>query len=98
MPKSKKNKKADFQKVKLKVGKKLTKGDNVTNLSFKTRQIQLTQTIRDGTGAEPVTKRKLNIQVGLVPLFKNKVVKRIIDFYKYFFSHLMYTECVGFFW
>ena len=70
MPKSKKKKREDFQKVKLKVGKgKLSKGDNITNLSFKTRQIQLTQTIRDGEGQEPVTKRKLNIQVNFPCFF-----------------------------
>jgi pre-rRNA-processing protein IPI1 len=41
MPKSrkKKNSQKDFQKVKLKVGKKLKKADNVTNASFQTRTI-----------------------------------------------------------
>uniref|UniRef100_A0A0B6Y7H0 Pre-rRNA-processing protein Ipi1 N-terminal domain-containing protein n=1 Tax=Arion vulgaris TaxID=1028688 RepID=A0A0B6Y7H0_9EUPU len=62
MPKSKKKKNQDFQKVKLKVGKKLPKGDNVTNLSFKTRQIQLTQRIKDDGGQDTVTKKKLVIQ------------------------------------
>ncbi|GFO11676.1 testis-expressed sequence 10-like protein [Plakobranchus ocellatus] len=62
MPKSKKKKKQDFQKVKLKVGKRLPKGDNVTNLSFKTRQIQLTQRIKDDAGQGLVTKKKENVQ------------------------------------
>ncbi|CAL1525943.1 unnamed protein product [Lymnaea stagnalis] len=62
MAKSKKNRQKDFQKVKFKVGKKLPKGDNVTNLSFKTRQIKLTQRIKEDDGQKPVTKNKLGIQ------------------------------------
>ena len=69
--KKKKKKEADFQKVKLKVGKaKLSKGNNITNLSFKTRQIQLTQMIRDGEGVELVTRKNLSIPVSIpVTLF-----------------------------
>ena len=64
--KKKKKKEADFQKVKLKVGKaKLSKGNNITNLSFKTRQIQLTQMIRDGEGVELVTRKNLSIPVSI---------------------------------
>lgn len=62
MAKSKKNRQKDFQKVKFKVGKKLPKGDNVTNLSFKTRQIKLTQRIKEDDGQKPITKNKLSIQ------------------------------------
>ncbi|XP_059159421.1 testis-expressed protein 10 homolog isoform X2 [Physella acuta] len=62
MAKSKKNRQKDFQKVKLKVGKKLPKGDNVTNLSFKTRQIKLTQRIKVDDGQKPVTRNKLSLQ------------------------------------
>ncbi|KAH9519158.1 hypothetical protein Btru_074853 [Bulinus truncatus] len=61
MAKSKKNRQKDFQKVKLKVGKKLPKGDNVTNLSFKTRQIKFTQKIRVGDGTNVVTRNNLGI-------------------------------------
>lgn len=63
MPKSKKKKNRDFQKVKLKVGKKLPKGDNVTTLSFKTRQIHLTQRIKEDAGQDIVSQKKLNVQV-----------------------------------
>ncbi|RUS78622.1 hypothetical protein EGW08_013628 [Elysia chlorotica] len=62
MPKSKKKKRQDFQKVKLKVGKRLPKGDNVTNLSFKTRQIQLTQRLKEDDGQGLFTKKKENVQ------------------------------------
>jgi len=61
MPKSKKKKK-DFQKVKLKVGKQLKKADNVTNASFQSRTVQVTQRLKS-EGTEPSTKRKLNIKV-----------------------------------
>lgn len=61
MPKSKKKKRQDFQKVKLKVGKRLPKGQNVTNLSFKTRQIHLTQRIKDDDGQGLFTKKKENV-------------------------------------
>lgn len=61
MPKSKKKKNQDFQKVKLKVGRKLQKADNVTNASFKTRSVQVVQHIKTGAGSEPTTRRNLNI-------------------------------------
>lgn len=62
MPKSRKkrNEKKDFQKVKLKVGKTLKKADNVTNPSFHTRTIQVTQKIKSHSATEPSSKRKLN--------------------------------------
>ncbi|XP_055893561.1 testis-expressed protein 10 homolog [Biomphalaria glabrata] len=61
MAKSKKKRQQDFQKVKLKVGKKLPKGDNVTNLSFKTRQIKFTQKIKVSDGKTAVTRNNLGI-------------------------------------
>lgn len=63
MPKSrkKKNEHKDFQKVKLKVGRKLQKADNVTNASFHTRTIQVTQKIKTASSTEPSSKRKLNV-------------------------------------
>ncbi|KAK3607992.1 hypothetical protein CHS0354_009927 [Potamilus streckersoni] len=64
MGKSKK-KRQDFQKVKLKVGKTLKKADNVTNASFKTRTIQITQQLKTDSN-QPSTTRKLNIQDLLV--------------------------------
>ncbi|KAK3108792.1 hypothetical protein FSP39_015844 [Pinctada imbricata] len=60
MGKSKKKKNLDFQKVKLKVGRKLQKADNITNASFRSRSIQIVQHIK-ADGGEPSTKRKLNI-------------------------------------
>ncbi|XP_041366023.1 testis-expressed protein 10 homolog [Gigantopelta aegis] len=60
MSKTKKRKK-DFQKVKLKVGKTLPRGQNVTNTSFKTRSIQVVQKIK-GVNSEPSTHRKLNLK------------------------------------
>ncbi|XP_061186098.1 testis-expressed protein 10 homolog [Saccostrea echinata] len=61
MPKSKKKKNQDFQKVKLKVGRKLQKADNVTNASFKTRSVQVVQHIKTGDGNQPTTRRNLSI-------------------------------------
>ena len=63
MGKSKKKKQQDFQKVKLKVGKKLKKADNVTNASFKSRAIQISQQLKGGDSSQPVTKKKRNIAV-----------------------------------
>ena len=63
MPKSKKKKNQDFQKVKLKVGRRLQKADNITNASFKTRSVQVVQHIKTGDGTEPTTRRNLNIRV-----------------------------------
>ena len=79
MPKSKKKKHQDFQKVKLKVGKRLPKGDNVTNLSFKTRQIQLTQRIKEDEGQGHFTKKKENVQVCIVI----EMIVSLINFYVY---------------
>ncbi|XP_022307369.2 testis-expressed protein 10 homolog isoform X3 [Crassostrea virginica] len=62
MPKSKKKKNQDFQKVKLKVGRRLQKADNITNASFKTRSVQVVQHIKTGDGTEPTTRRNLNIR------------------------------------
>lgn len=63
--KQKKNKYKDFQKVKLKVGKKLPKGQNETIATFKTRTIQVKKQLgkQDIDTALPTTKRKLNINV-----------------------------------
>ncbi|CAH1790129.1 unnamed protein product [Owenia fusiformis] len=60
MGKSKKNRQKDFQKVKLKVGKRLPKGQNVTNTSFKSHSVQIREQLKTSTDL-PSTKRKLNI-------------------------------------
>ncbi|XP_041477876.1 testis-expressed protein 10-like isoform X2 [Lytechinus variegatus] len=59
-----KEKKKDFQKVKLKVGKKLAKADNVTDTTFKSRSIQIREQLKASAndGDQPVTPRKQNIQ------------------------------------
>ena len=76
MPKSrkKKNSQKDFQKVKLKVGKKLKKADNVTNASFQTRTIQVTQKIKTATTSEPSSRRKLNVTVSSWTMNYNCIV------------------------
>ncbi|KAJ8353887.1 hypothetical protein SKAU_G00214540 [Synaphobranchus kaupii] len=51
----------DFQKVKLKVGKKKPKADNATDVNFRTKGIRLPEQLKtDGTG--PTTHRHLNIK------------------------------------
>ena len=60
-----KAKNKDFQKVKLKVGKKLPKGLNETSTAFKTGAIQIRDQLRTSTSAsEPTTKNKLSLKVG----------------------------------
>lgn len=64
MPKSKKKKHKDFQKVKLKVGKRLPKADNETRTSFKARTIQVPEQLRGrAEGVEPTSHRKLTLTV-----------------------------------
>lgn len=61
MGKVKKNQK-DFQKVKLKVGRKLPKGLNVTDTSFKTKKIVLHDRLSKPATGEPTTARKQSVQ------------------------------------
>ena len=57
----------DFQKVKLKIGKKLPKGLNETTVNFKSRSILVKNQLKnEGLTTEPVTNRKLNIQVSFL--------------------------------
>uniref|UniRef100_W5MDV3 Testis expressed 10 n=1 Tax=Lepisosteus oculatus TaxID=7918 RepID=W5MDV3_LEPOC len=51
----------DFQKVKLKVGKKKPKPDNVTNVSFKTKGIHLPEQLKSSESG-PTTHRQLSIK------------------------------------
>lgn len=54
-------KEQDFKKVKLKVGKRLPKGQNVTDATFKSRSIVLpSQMSKDGT---PTNQRKQTLKV-----------------------------------
>ncbi|ELT91176.1 hypothetical protein CAPTEDRAFT_37340, partial [Capitella teleta] len=52
----------DFNKVKLKVGRKLPRADNETNTAFRTRDIQLREQFHTADGSEPTTRRKLNVK------------------------------------
>lgn len=58
---NKKKKNKDFQKIKLKVGKTLPKGDNVTDTSFKAKKIIVSQHLKTtaADSVEPLTSRKL---------------------------------------
>lgn len=57
----KKQKTADFQKVKLKVGKRKPVGTNVTNTTFKTSSINITSQLEEKN--EPTNKRNLSLKV-----------------------------------
>ncbi|KAM6910385.1 testis-expressed protein 10 homolog isoform 1-T2 [Xenentodon cancila] len=60
MKAKKKKRQDDFQKVKLKVGKKKPKADNATNTNFRTRGIHLPEQLsRDSSG--PTTHRQLGV-------------------------------------
>ena len=80
MPKSRKKKNADFQKVKLKVGKKLPKGLNETDLSFKSRQLQLPKN-KDflSNKNEPQTRRKLTLEVKFIPYLETCITVSVCD-------------------
>lgn len=59
---TKRKRQDDFQKVKLKVGKKKPKADNATNVSFRSKGIHLPEQLkRDESG--PTTHRQLGIKV-----------------------------------
>ncbi|CAN7998914.1 unnamed protein product [Ixodes hexagonus] len=57
-----KKKQKDFQKVKLRVGRKLPQALNTTDTSFKTKKIVLRDRPSKAASGEPTTTRKLNIQ------------------------------------
>lgn len=77
MAKTKKMRK-DFQKVKLKVGRKLPKGLNVTDTSFKTKKIVLHDRLSKSTTAgEPTTTRKQSVQDLIGRLHHYNVTNRL---------------------
>uniref|UniRef100_A0A8C4T0T1 Testis expressed 10 n=1 Tax=Erpetoichthys calabaricus TaxID=27687 RepID=A0A8C4T0T1_ERPCA len=51
----------DFQKVKLRVGKRKAKPDNTTNVNFRTKAIHITEQLKTDQSL-PATHRKLNIK------------------------------------
>lgn len=57
----KKQKKSDFQKVKLKIGKKKPMPDNFTRTAFKSQSIQLKEQLQIFASSVPQTQRKQNI-------------------------------------
>ncbi|XP_053570449.1 testis-expressed protein 10 [Bombina bombina] len=57
---NKRKRQEDFQKVKLKVGKKKPRADNATNTNFRTRAIHLSEQLKEDPTL-PTNKRKLNI-------------------------------------
>jgi len=70
----KKQKTADFQKVKLKVGKRKPVGTNVTNTTFKTSSINITSQLEEKN--EPTNKRNLSLKELLVHLNHYNVTMR----------------------
>lgn len=60
MKAKKKKRQDDFQKVKLKVGKKKPRADNATNTNFRTKGIHLTEQLKRDTSG-PTTHRQLGI-------------------------------------
>nr|XP_057940448.1 testis-expressed protein 10 homolog [Doryrhamphus excisus]XP_057940449.1 testis-expressed protein 10 homolog [Doryrhamphus excisus] len=60
MKSKKKKRQDDFQKVKLKVGKKKPRADNATNTNFRTKGIHLPEQLRTDTSG-PTTHRQLGI-------------------------------------
>ncbi|XP_057691484.1 testis-expressed protein 10 homolog [Corythoichthys intestinalis] len=60
MKSKKKKRQDDFQKVKLKVGKKKPRADNATNTNFRTKGIYLTEQLKRDTSG-PTTNRQLGI-------------------------------------
>lgn len=60
MKSKKKKRQDDFQKVKLKVGKKKPKADNATNTNFRSKGIHLTEQLKRDTSG-PTTHRNLGI-------------------------------------
>lgn len=70
MKSKKKKRQDDFQKVKLKVGKKKPKADNSTNTNFRTKGINLSEQLRKDTSG-PTTHRQLSINVSPPTLSKS---------------------------
>lgn len=60
---AKKAKKADFAKVKLKVGRRLKKAQNETRTDFKARKIILKEQLSRKSEEELLTRKKRNVKV-----------------------------------
>jgi len=64
MKSKRKKRQDDFQKIKLKVGKKKPRADNATNANFTSKGIHLTEQLKRDAG--PTTHRHLSINVSLL--------------------------------
>ena len=62
MKAKKRKRQDDFQKVKLKVGKKKPRADNATNTNFRSKGIHLPEQLKRDTSG-PTTHRQLGINV-----------------------------------
>ena len=88
MAKSKKKQKktADFQKVKLKVGKTKPSGDNVTKTAFKTASVTIGEQFK--TGDEPVNRKNLTLRELLNQIqhynvnVRNEALSGMLDLFK----------------
>lgn len=81
MGKSKKKKNPDFQKVKLKVGKKLKK-PNDTDTAFKAKKVLLLEQLKHVSGSNQiVSRKKLNFEVNVM---KNVCFERKSKFFSHF--------------
>lgn len=84
MKAKKKKRQDDFQKVKLKVGKKKPRADNATNTNFRTRGICLPDQLKRDTSG-PTTHRQLGINVSSAELQNKPYI--YIGFQNY--SHIL---------
>ena len=69
MGKCQKKKSSDFQKVKLKVGRKKPVGQNLTKTTFRTSTIQISNQLEEKD--EPTIKRNLSLKVLKLSFFCN---------------------------
>ena len=60
---AKKEKKKDFVKKRLKVGKTLKKAQNETNTAFKTKRIQIMQQLKEKDAGGDVTSKRYTLEV-----------------------------------
>ena len=67
----------DFQKVKLKVGKKKPRSENSTLTNFKTKTIHLPEQLKEDVTL-PTNNRKLNIKVNPKHFFDDRIFLKVI--------------------
>lgn len=100
MKAKKKKRQDDFQKVKLKVGKKKPKSDNATNTNFRSKGINLTEQLKRDTSG-PTTHRQLGINVRSSSVFhmsaNSPAFYRILKcvFFNALSSYFTRTSCLS---